>query len=394
MKKSLGIQDNENLPAQLIADYDCSNIIVELDGLLLSKRGIVHATHPQCDQNEHHLQFCNECFKSLLKGTKNVSYCLPPAHAIANHFFVGHMPDNLFHDATWVEHAMTSLVTNVASTRILRGGSRRSIRSHVLVFGAVPGPPATILPRKLDDDAKFRIILAGPFTEPQIKRIRQLHLVRVSMCNGLLQFYKKNNALYKQVKVDNALLKDMPDENNPNEMFDNINELEISSDFVDLIDIQQQRLNDFPITSEVSLKCETRVIEKTVVFVDTAVNNIELASKAASEPIFTVHASNLFVNENEISQMFPHLFPYGRGHPSEIRRRIKLSPYECAKHYLMLSSRRFAQDKYFILAVFDRLSMANAYTRVSVRAKQNPQLYQNFDTVELKQLDIALKKKN
>jgi len=130
MKKMLSVPIYEKLSPSLIAHYNCSEKVIELKGLLLSKNGLVHATHPNCDQTEHFLQFCNECLKSLEKGTKSLSYNAPPAHAIANHFFIGHMPDNLFHNATWVEHDMTSLVTNVASTRILRGGVRRAIRSH------------------------------------------------------------------------------------------------------------------------------------------------------------------------------------------------------------------------------------------------------------------------
>ena len=105
------------------------------------------------------------------------------------------MPDNLF-NATWVEHAMTSLVTNVASTRIVRGGVRRAIRSHVMVFGSIPGPPATLLPRKLDDDAHFRVILAGSFTASQMERIRQQHLVRQKMCKNLLDFYKIKDFIF------------------------------------------------------------------------------------------------------------------------------------------------------------------------------------------------------
>ena len=391
MRNMLNIPDDK-FTATLIADYDCSDKIDDLKGLLLSKKGLVHASHPNCDQNEHYLQFCNECFKSLEKGTKKLTHA-PPAHAIANHFFVGYMPDNLFHGATWVEHAMTSLVTNVASTRIVRGGVRRAIRSHVLVFGAVPGPPVTLLPRKLEDDAKFRVILAGPFTQPQMERIKHQHLVRRDMCIGLLKFYKSNNILYIGINVDKDMLIKMPKENNPNDMFDKINELDISSDIVDLIDIQQQRVNDRSMSSNVTDNCETMMIEKVVVFIDTDADKSVLASKVANEPIFTVHASNIFDNENQIAKMFPHLFPYGRGHPNELKRRVKMSAFECCKHYLMLSSRRFAQDKYFTLAVFDRLSMANAYTRVSVRAKQKPQIYSNFDTVEVKALDEALKKR-
>ena len=393
MKKMLSIPNSEKLSASLIADYDCSEKIIELKGLLLSKKGLVNATHPNCDKTEHYLQFCHECLKALEKGKNNLSYNAPPPHAIANHLFIGYMPDNLFNDATWVEHAMTSLVTNLASTRIVRGGTRRAIRSHVLVFGAVPGPPVTLLPRKLDDDAHFRVILAGPFTNSQMDRIRQQHLVRQSMCNDLVNFYKKNNHLYRYIKIDRIALRKLPEENNPDDMFDKINEIDIPLDTIDLIDIQQQRVNDRSSSTNSTDECETMIIEKTVVFIDTAVDKSVLSSKAAKEPIFTVHASNIFVNKDEIAKMFPHLFPYGRGHPNELRRRVKLSPFECAKHYLMLSSRRFAHDKYFTLAVFDRLSMANAYTHVSVRTKQKPQFYRNFNTVEVLALDEALKKK-
>ena len=125
----------------------------------------------------------------------------------------------------------------------------------------------------------------------------------------------------------------MPEVNNPNNMFDLVNDLEISSDIIDLIDIQQQRVNDNSAASNVSSTCETMVVERTVVFIDTEVNKAILATKAIKEPTFTVHSSNSFINENEIAQMFPHLFPYGRGHPKEIRRRIKLSPFQCAKHF-------------------------------------------------------------
>jgi hypothetical protein len=284
----LSVPIYEKLSPSLIAHYDCSEKIIELKGLLLSKNGLVHATHQNCDKTEHYLQFCNECLKSLEKGTKSLSYNAPPAHAIANHFFIGHMPDNLFHNATWVEHAMTSLVTNVASTRILRGGVRRAIRSHVLVFGAIPGPPATLLPRKLDDDAQFRVILAGPFTESQMDRIRQQHLVRQSMCKDLLHFYKVNNHFYKFIKIDATVLEDMPLENNPNDIFDKINELDIPLDTIDLIDIQQQRINDRTTSTSSTDQFETTIIEKTVVFIDTEVEKSVLASMAAKEPIFTV----------------------------------------------------------------------------------------------------------
>jgi hypothetical protein len=226
-----------------------------------------------------------------------------------------------------------------------------------------------------------------------MERIRQQHLVRQKMCKNLLHFYKINNHFYERVKYDQRLLKNMPPTNNPEKMFDRINELEISSDVIDLIDIQQQRINYRLTSINVSSQWETTIIEKLVIFVDTQVDNSVMASKVAKEPLFTVQSSNIFVKYNESALMFPHLFPYGRGHPNERKRRIKMSAFECAKHYIMLSSRRFAQDKYYTLAIFDRLSMANAYTRINVRAKYNPKVYKNYDTVEIPALDTALKKR-
>jgi len=105
MRRSLNIPQNEMLAPSLISYYDCSDIIGELEGLLLSKKGLNRASHPLCDKNEHYLDFCDECMKHLLKVAKSTLYNLPPAHAIANHFFIGEMPDKLFNGATWVEHA-------------------------------------------------------------------------------------------------------------------------------------------------------------------------------------------------------------------------------------------------------------------------------------------------
>jgi len=65
----------------------------------------------------------------------------------------------------------------------------------------------------------------------------------------------------------------------------------------------------------VSNICKTILVERTIVFIDTEIK----------ETVFTVHSSNVIINENSTAQMFPHLFSFGRGHPNEPKRRIKLS---------------------------------------------------------------------
>ena len=49
----LGIPKYKKLPPNWIADYDCSEKIIELKGLLLPIHGLVHANHPSCDKMEH-----------------------------------------------------------------------------------------------------------------------------------------------------------------------------------------------------------------------------------------------------------------------------------------------------------------------------------------------------
>lgn len=156
----------ENLPSLLVGQHDCSNMSSNFTGLLLSRRGI------KFTDTEIVIRVCQRCHLHIKKGVST-----PPKFAIANGFFVGTLPDDL-HQATWPEQLMTQLVTVVAQTRVMRGGLHKAIRPHCMIFDAAPGPPATLLPRKLDDACTYRVILAGSMTAAQIEKVRKLHLVR------------------------------------------------------------------------------------------------------------------------------------------------------------------------------------------------------------------------
>lgn len=77
----------------------------------------------------------------------------------------------------------------------------------------------------------------------------------------------------------------------------------------------------------------------------------ELTEEADSERRFVVRHSSKFARENGgdlYAKMFPHLLPYGRGHPGESRK-YPVSHQECIKYYMLLSRRRFAGDELFLL---------------------------------------------
>jgi hypothetical protein len=181
----------EELPDELVAEYDCSGVSSALEGALLSKRGV---------RADGDLHICDECDESLAKGSI-------PKFSIKNGFYVGTLPSQ-FTDMTLPERLMTPMESVVAATRVMRGGAHRSIRSHCLVFDATPGPAATLLPIPVDGIISYRVVLAGPFTTEQQAHLRQMHRVRRQVVEDVLTFYREHNVLYESVAVNYSELLD------------------------------------------------------------------------------------------------------------------------------------------------------------------------------------------
>ncbi|RHY79295.1 hypothetical protein DYB26_011985, partial [Aphanomyces astaci] len=320
------------------------------------------------------------------------SWPLPPKHAIANHFFVGELPDELF-KATWAEMLMCSLVSVVAQTRIIRGGEHRMIRSHLILFDAVPGPPATLLPLKLNRDAMYRVVLAGPFTKDQLVKVKEYHLVRQAMIMDVLQFYKSNNGFYADVSIDGDLIASLPME----DVLDGIIDEALGvGEKASAVDNEQAAVNGFSgDPDEGSSEHECAYVERSVLFTQTASDLEPVNEKAVLEalkskihqrtprsdpavPEFNVHTSNKISNYFKAgidARMFPHLFPFGRGYTNERGRRVPVSKLQCCRLYCSLSSRRFAQDRYFVMVSFDRFGLDRGFINSNFSTKVRPSMH-------------------
>jgi hypothetical protein len=174
--------DGDALPAELVAQYDCSTRNPALARVLLSERGV----HP-----DGRIDVCADCDNSLAKDSI-------PKFSIKNGFDIGMLPTHLG-DSSLPEHMITQPVSVVAVTRVTRGGAYRSIRSHCLAFDCNPASAATLLPIQPDCISTYRVVLAGPFTTEQQVRVRQRHRIRRQVVDDLLQFYKRHNPLYARV---------------------------------------------------------------------------------------------------------------------------------------------------------------------------------------------------
>jgi hypothetical protein len=86
---------------------------------------------------------------------------------------------------------------------------------------------------------------------------------------------------------------------------------------------------------------ESDVAEHRVVFVaddrEVSTQGQHVAARHATdtppEPHFLVHHSTQFTQKDNVlfARMFPHLFPYGRGHPGE-ERHVPVSFEACVRH--------------------------------------------------------------
>jgi hypothetical protein len=81
-----------------------------------------------------------------------------------------------------------------------------------MVFDSNPGPPATLLPRRVDHGGSYRVVLAGPMTSVQQDKIRKLHHARGGVVKELLRFYKAYNRLYADVAMDGELIDRVDDD--------------------------------------------------------------------------------------------------------------------------------------------------------------------------------------
>jgi hypothetical protein len=119
---------------------------------------------------------------------------------------------------------------------------------------------------------------------------------------------------------------------------------------------------------------------------------VQDGKKESNERAFMVRRSDQLctnMNGDLYAQLFPHLFPFGRGHPGESRK-VAVSLKEAIKHYVMLSGRQFAEDELFTLVAFDRISLQNMYIQNSVRCKRFPHLYDGYESIGVEQLGNAL----
>jgi hypothetical protein len=310
MRDSLTV-NTTTISRKLLDMYRSPSHIAILDGIMISPRGI-HSYTDEHDTLRAWVSVCRECDHSI--------QCrMLPKFAIANGFFVGRLEQHL-QDLTIPERFMTQLASIMAMTCVMRGGRHRCIRSHCIAFDCTPGPPASLLPRSMDDVSSYRVVLVGELTSAQATRVRKMHNIRNKRVRELMAYYKMNNHLYADITENEAALNyEYTDTAIEQAFVERIADRGGALD--DNMDREQENVrgesDGWRLSSEDS---ECSVIERRMGLTDDGtpirVSDHTVASNASAHDnrTFDVRRSNHISNDvsgNLLARMFPHLFPFG-----------------------------------------------------------------------------------
>jgi hypothetical protein len=338
MQKQLTV-DTTDIPTKLVDMYRPPTNLTMLAGASISPRGIQSYTDDDSSLRSW-MSVCKECDRSIQQGKM-------PKFAIGNGFFVGCISKGL-RELTIPERLMTQLVQIAATTRVMRGGRHRCIRSHCIAYDCTPAPPVCLLPRSMNDVVSYRVVLVGVFTSPQAAQVRKMHRIRKQQVHDVFAFYKQYNHLYAGVAVnESALNSEYTDDDVEGAFLEHVADPEGNLD--DAMNREQESVRGESDAWRLTHpQDECSVIERRLgLAIDEApiaVKEHFVTSTVSTKREFEIRRSNQIANdvsETLLARMFPHLFPFGRGHPGEDRK-IHVSVEECVKHYTLLSERRFA----------------------------------------------------
>ncbi|GMF39606.1 unnamed protein product [Phytophthora lilii] len=388
LREVLG-EASSDIPAYLVEQNEARPLIPSLKNVLVSPRGI------QCYLDEYSypsawVSVCKECNASIRRRKL-------PKFAIANGFFVGALPDYL-KKFTIPERMLTQLSSIAATTRVMRGGHHRCIRSRCLVFDCTPGQPVSLLSRSLEDVTSYGVVMVG---EGQMRKVRKMHRIQNGMVRDGISFYKYYNKLYDDVMVNDDVLSVDYSDDLIHDQFLEYTE-DCNGELNDAMDDEQQNIRghsdawrvirdddeDSAIERRVGLTEDSPLPPLTRDLLSVA----EVEGGPDAERVFLNRRSDHLsfdVSGDLFAKRFPHLFPFGRGHPGE-NRRVPVSVKACVKYYIELSGRQFAEDEQFTLVVFDRISVQNMFIHNCVRCKPFPRMCEGYESIGIDQLGNAL----
>ena len=347
-RKRLGVREYEDyhrvmLPESLKSQYSLSGC----PGMLLSPRARDKAGAFSC---------CSQCRNSMRKELKGKS---PPKHAIANGFAIGAVPDSIIaHDH--VTDLLSSLIAPVRSFSFLfsyTGGAQKTIRGQYQFFQNNVQHAGSVLNHyqtTVGGNPNVYVLLCGRFTPKQRRIAKEKACLDTREYLQLLRWLIQDSGhpAFKNLKLP---------EDCPQPVYVDANATPNNTD------------------EEVNPQIE-ETFEGGRFYFPSAHQPVDGAGTFGTEeefaramldgtsPTLLFHGGN-YANEREssITDMFPIQFPYGQGEVG-MRRRTKISPKECLKHYCNMSLPQMHRPD-FVLVVTSMYARMLAFDTGFIKCK-------------------------
>ena len=270
------------------------------------------------------------------------------------------------------------------------------MRGHGIAWASNPTTVLEkVLPRAPNTlPEHLRVVISKPCTPAQVEQAKQSYKVSRTNVRQLMTFYKDNNNYYRDVQINQASMESIPQAAYlvPGILMEPTEEAPSAQQ----VDEDRSSFTEAPNHNNVPADEETEVREQvSMMSSDVESPNLlqqvrEMLAANSNYPTLAVQPSTSLFKQNNVSLIFSHLFCCGTGGPN-YKREIAVSVEQCILHYMLVSSRHFAEDELFLLFCVDLLSRQKAYKSVSLYGMISGNDFADLATVSVAELDSALK---
>ena len=335
------------LKEDLVSQYHING----LEGLLLSPRARSYSSK----DGEKMYDACSQCATAWA----NKKCDSPPKHAIANGFAIGHVPDHIISNQEDISEEMCALLSPVRPFAYIfaySAGAHKSIRGHYSFFEVDLTHTGAVLNHFLTTGANPLVytILCGRMTPKQKEIVKNRARLDTSKMMKLLEWFiiESGHNGFRDVTPP----KDCPQ---PTLIIDE--ETNNNTDQEQNPSVEEKFAGaSFHFTSTHEPQEDTGVHETNQKFVKAMLER--------TMPTLLVSGRN-YANLTELAleNIAPLQFPFGQGGPT-VKRRNRISPLECYRHYCRLSLPQFFRGD-FLLILNNMYNRLRSYTTASLTCR-------------------------
>ncbi|KAJ7083513.1 hypothetical protein C8R43DRAFT_909503, partial [Mycena crocata] len=298
-----------------------------------------------------------------------------PLFSLANHIWIGQVPWQL-QDLSFAEKMLIAKVRhNRCVIRVASGRGKMS--ANAIMFSSPVVKVYHILPPSKDDISEvMAFIFVGPARPTDQEYVRTPMLVRREKVRHALEWLKLNHEDYAQLEISSENLADLPESGIPCGVDWKQTDPDESNNVAAAMSVHES--SEEHGTGEGACSFSTL---KAKAMEHLKRGGDVLGVGQSEEPETLYHNVQLY------PQMFPWLFPYGKGGIGNPVHKNRMSELRHKKQLLMYHDKRFQTDLYFPMIAFNDAQIKGGSSGSHLLAKT-----QNFKSVaeRLRRVDTAV----